>query len=61
MSEHAKVWRRICATHGWDEMDGSSEHDLTDSEMAMLSEAWELDNEWYYEREMASEYASYMC
>lgn len=63
MSEHAKVWRRICAIHGWDALDWPSDHDheLTNSEKKMLSEAWELDRDRYYEEEWASEYAYYMC
>ena len=63
MSEHTRVWLRICATHGWDALDWPSDHDreLTDSEKKMLSEAWELDRDRYYEEEWASEYASYMC
>jgi len=61
MSEYTRVWRLICTVHGYDEMDDPRDHALTGSEIAMLIEAWELDVERYYERERASEYASYMC
>ena len=60
MSEHTRTWLRICAMHGWDALDWPSDHDLTESEVKMLSEALELDRDRYYEEEWASEYAYYM-